>query len=72
MIIMLSEIIHFMSFPLKIAGGGGWGQPEVNVSTSNRKQQTSTINVQFLTIKPNVSCWEWVGMEKNLLQSELD
>ena len=38
----------------------------------NEKQQTSTINVQFITTKPNVSCWVWVSMEKQIPQSELD
>ena len=56
-----------------IAGEGGV-QPEIDMSSlkGGNSKNWQIMCVQFITIKPSVSCWEWVGKEQNTPQSELD
>ena len=69
---MLSWIIHFVSFSLKFAKGGGGVQSEGGVSELGNSDHRQFICSFFKTIKHNVSCWKLVTREKIIPQSEVD
>ena len=63
-----------MSLPSEVAKGGGYNRKWMyrDESLKNEKQLSLSVNVQFVSVKPYVSCWELVDRKENFPQSEVD